>query len=294
MKNPAALRWAAGRFDSPSRPAGRATPPKRARCIITSSALIAIALAPLLPATASPTAPARSQTQISYQFGNQEPQTITPKTTSGSTANLTTPQHPNPSPTQPAASPHSPANDPATDAISFDALPEDLPPAPDQPQPQSPAAEDTATTPLDSLLSPQADPSASSSQPQPATTPPTPPATSPAHPPSNPPPTRPDIPAPPLTNLLILLALLLALAIVLWWMTQRGTLGLAGRRLQGRGLQISEIRSLGNRQFLIVAEYGHVRVLLGVSPGRIDYLRDLPSDDPSPGAPPFPAPAETP
>lgn len=42
-----------------------------------------------------------------------------------------------------------------------------------------------------------------------------------------------------------------------------------------RKLQISETRMLGNRQFLVVAEYEDRKMLLGVCPGRIDYLATL-------------------
>jgi flagellar biogenesis protein FliO len=42
-----------------------------------------------------------------------------------------------------------------------------------------------------------------------------------------------------------------------------------------RKLIISETRVLGNRQFLIVAEYESRKMLLGVCPGRIDYLCTL-------------------
>ncbi|MCX7713502.1 MAG: flagellar biosynthetic protein FliO [Chthoniobacterales bacterium] len=41
-------------------------------------------------------------------------------------------------------------------------------------------------------------------------------------------------------------------------------------------LNIQEIQPLGNRQFLAVVEYGNKKVLLGISPGRIDFLCDLP------------------
>lgn len=44
-----------------------------------------------------------------------------------------------------------------------------------------------------------------------------------------------------------------------------------------RKLNVSETRSLGNRQFLVVVEYENERVLLGVTPGKIDYLCPLPS-----------------
>ncbi len=42
-----------------------------------------------------------------------------------------------------------------------------------------------------------------------------------------------------------------------------------------RKLVVSESRSLGNRQFLVVVEYENERVLLGVTPGKIDYLCPL-------------------
>lgn len=37
-------------------------------------------------------------------------------------------------------------------------------------------------------------------------------------------------------------------------------------------LELLETRPLGGRQFLIVAQYHHQRFLLGVCPGKIDYL----------------------
>ena len=43
-----------------------------------------------------------------------------------------------------------------------------------------------------------------------------------------------------------------------------------------RKLVVSESRALGNRQFLVVVEYESERVLLGVTPGKIDYLCPLP------------------
>ena len=42
-----------------------------------------------------------------------------------------------------------------------------------------------------------------------------------------------------------------------------------------RKLQIVEMRALGNRQFLLVVEYEQNRMLLGVTPGKIDYLCPL-------------------
>jgi flagellar protein FliO/FliZ len=47
-----------------------------------------------------------------------------------------------------------------------------------------------------------------------------------------------------------------------------------------RKLQIAETRMLGNRQFLIVAEYEDRKMLIGVCPGRIDYLCTLAGAEP--------------
>jgi hypothetical protein len=45
-----------------------------------------------------------------------------------------------------------------------------------------------------------------------------------------------------------------------------------------RKLHIEESRAVGNRQHLAVVEYEGRRVLLGISPGRIDYLCGLDSE----------------
>jgi flagellar protein FliO/FliZ len=44
-----------------------------------------------------------------------------------------------------------------------------------------------------------------------------------------------------------------------------------------RRLHIREMKSLGGRQFLVVAEYEGRRMLLGVCPGRIEHLCELPA-----------------
>jgi flagellar protein FliO/FliZ len=43
----------------------------------------------------------------------------------------------------------------------------------------------------------------------------------------------------------------------------------------GRKLQIEETRPLGNRQYLIVANYDGKKLLLGVTPGQIQMLTEL-------------------
>ncbi len=63
------------------------------------------------------------------------------------------------------------------------------------------------------------------------------------------------------------------------WMLWRGRkLPFAGRDV--RKLAIDETRSLGSRQYLVVASYEGKKLLLGVCPGRIDLLTPL--DAPSP------------
>jgi len=47
-----------------------------------------------------------------------------------------------------------------------------------------------------------------------------------------------------------------------------------------RKLNISETRGLGARQFLVVAEYENRKMLIGVCPGRIDYLCTLSGAEP--------------
>lgn len=47
---------------------------------------------------------------------------------------------------------------------------------------------------------------------------------------------------------------------------------------QGK-LKILETRALGGRQFLVVGQYGQDSFLLGVCPGRIDYLARLEDED---------------
>jgi flagellar protein FliO/FliZ len=59
----------------------------------------------------------------------------------------------------------------------------------------------------------------------------------------------------------------------LLWRQRRATQGLTNR--EARKLAIAETRSLGNRQYLVVADYDGRKFLLGVCPGRIDLLSSL-------------------
>lgn len=83
-------------------------------------------------------------------------------------------------------------------------------------------------------------------------------------------------------NLPILLLAVVAAGAGGWlmWRQRRTPAGLAGR--EARKLAVSETRSLGNRQYLVVADYDGKKFLLGVCPGRIDLLSKL--DDHPPAA----------
>ncbi|MEO5959980.1 MAG: flagellar biosynthetic protein FliO [Opitutaceae bacterium] len=82
----------------------------------------------------------------------------------------------------------------------------------------------------------------------------------------------------------ITLVLGLALAAVGGWLVWRNRRGPAAARDQ-RALAIDETRSLGNRQYLVVASYEGRKFLIGVCPGRINLLSGLSrsvDDDDSP------------
>jgi flagellar protein FliO/FliZ len=61
----------------------------------------------------------------------------------------------------------------------------------------------------------------------------------------------------------------------LLWRARTG--GLKQLTRSPRKLSVEETRSLGNRQFLVVASYEDKKFLIGVCPGRIDLLSALPS-----------------
>lgn len=60
----------------------------------------------------------------------------------------------------------------------------------------------------------------------------------------------------------------------LYWRNRRAPHATRG----GQALAIEETRSLGNRQFLVVASYKEKKFLLGVCQGRIDLLAPLSED----------------
>jgi len=76
----------------------------------------------------------------------------------------------------------------------------------------------------------------------------------------------------PTEQLLIYFLILLAILLGGYLFKRYGLEFLQGRSQGDRKLKIEEMRMLGNRQFLVVASYEQTKVLLGVSPGRIDYL----------------------
>lgn len=74
--------------------------------------------------------------------------------------------------------------------------------------------------------------------------------------------------------------------------TLSGFGGGGGRSRAERRLAVVERRMLGNRQFLVVADYAGQRVLLGVTPGQINFL--CPLSSPSAQAPGTPTTAADP
>ena len=94
----------------------------------------------------------------------------------------------------------------------------------------------------------------------------------------------PTFPVAPAGGSRIQLALYLALLVALLGggvYVMRNGLGFLQPKPKGpRKLDITETRMLGNRQFLIVAEYEHRKMLIGVCPGRIDYLCTLSGAEP--------------
>ena len=77
----------------------------------------------------------------------------------------------------------------------------------------------------------------------------------------------------------VTLALGVLLAAAGGWFVWRGRRA-TPRTAAGRELAIEETRSLGNRQYLVVAAYADKKFLLGVCPGRIELLSPLPDASP--------------
>lgn len=66
------------------------------------------------------------------------------------------------------------------------------------------------------------------------------------------------------------------LGFVVWYLFKRGVIRQPFSKTEGK-LRVAETRMLGNRQFIMVVEYEDQKILLGVGPGKIDYLTTLQS-----------------
>ena len=75
-------------------------------------------------------------------------------------------------------------------------------------------------------------------------------------------------------SLLVVVALLLAAAGAWLWLRRKNP-GAWGPRRSASRLGIEETKSLGHRQFLVVASYRDQKFLLGVCPGSIRLLSPL-------------------
>jgi len=76
-------------------------------------------------------------------------------------------------------------------------------------------------------------------------------------------------------QLAIYLCLLVGLFIGGSYLLKNGFTVFQPKAKGSRKLAVMETRMLGNRQFLVVAEYEGRKMLLGVCPGRIDLLSEL-------------------
>jgi len=63
-----------------------------------------------------------------------------------------------------------------------------------------------------------------------------------------------------------------------WYLFKSGFMRKSFAKGEGK-LKIAETRMLGNRQFISVVEYDNQKILIGVGPGKIDYLTTLQSGD---------------
>ncbi len=88
------------------------------------------------------------------------------------------------------------------------------------------------------------------------------------------------VPEKPATGVspMLLVSALIAAAAGGWllWRQRRSPHGITGS--QARKLSVAESRPLGNRQYLVVADYEGKKFLLGVCPGRIDLLSPIGDD----------------
>jgi flagellar protein FliO/FliZ len=73
----------------------------------------------------------------------------------------------------------------------------------------------------------------------------------------------------------VLIAALLLGSAGAWFLIKRRPLGRLGAAKGDRKIQIEETRSLGNRQYLVVADYEGSKFLIGVTPGQIQIARTV-------------------
>ena len=64
------------------------------------------------------------------------------------------------------------------------------------------------------------------------------------------------------------------MAVAAWFLFKRGLIRKPFSKTEGK-LKVAESRMLGNRQYIMVVEYEDSKILLGVGPGKIDYLTSL-------------------
>ncbi len=64
------------------------------------------------------------------------------------------------------------------------------------------------------------------------------------------------------------------MCVAAWYLFKRGVIRKPFSSSDGK-LKVSESRMLGNRQYIMVVEYEDKKILLGVGPGKIDYLTSL-------------------
>lgn len=72
-------------------------------------------------------------------------------------------------------------------------------------------------------------------------------------------------------RIVVYLVLLASIGVVIVYFFKQGKF-VKGIRNQGGQLKVKETHVLGNRQFLVVVEYGKQRILLGVGPNMINQL----------------------
>ena len=82
----------------------------------------------------------------------------------------------------------------------------------------------------------------------------------------------------PETNSSLYLAVALLAGAGGWWLWLKRKGGLRGGLAGAARLTIAETKSLGSRQYLVVADYEGKKFLLGVCPGSIELLTSLEGD----------------